>query len=208
MATATNGFEANSSFKTNIIFKWYSVLLFIFISASVIVFYATSAYVMYQLQHPPKTLYYATLPTGERRPLTDFDMPNMLPDTIIRFASKAALAAYAFNFVNFDEQIERARPYFTEAGWDSFRSSVQDAIDIVVQNQLFVNSVIAGAPVISNQGPLPGVDYAWRVQIPFLVTFQSANSDEKRNVYVLLTVVKVPTSDNPAGISIDQFIMV
>jgi len=85
---------------------------------------------------------------------------------------------------------------------------VDRLISTIVQNQLFVNGVVSGPPVISNQGPLPGKGYTWRVQIPFLVTYQSANTTTKRSFYVVITIVQVPTNINPQGIGIDQFVMV
>jgi intracellular multiplication protein IcmL len=61
--------------------------------------------------------------------------------------------------------------------------------------------------VIANQGPIPDKEYAWRIQIPFLVTYQSMNITTKRNFYVLISIVRVPTNVNPQGIGIDQFVM-
>jgi intracellular multiplication protein IcmL len=67
---------------------------------------------------------------------------------------------------------------------------------------------VVGTPVISNQGPLPGTDYAWRVQIPFLVTYQSANVTTRRNYMVIVSIIRVSTIENPQGIGIDQFVTV
>src|SRR5690606_23717340 len=99
--------------------------------------------------------------------------PNLLPETIIRWASKAAVLAYTFDFVNYNEQVNAVRPYFTNAGWNDYQRSVSSLINTVVQNQIFVYGIISGTPVISNEGVLPNKGYVWRVQIPFLVTYQS-----------------------------------
>lgn len=163
--------------------------------------------VLYQTLTKPLPVFYASKPDKIRMSLTPFEEPNLLPDTLIRWASKAAITAYTFVYVNYDQQLQLARPYFTEAGWQDYLQSVNPVLDTIVKNKLIINGMVSGTPVISNQGELPGKGYTWRVQIPFLVTYQSANVVTKRNFYVVITIVKVPTTMNPQGIGIDQFVM-
>lgn len=164
--------------------------------------------VLYQMYHRPTPVFAAVNDKGEQMQLHPYEEPNLRADTILRWASKAATAAYTFDYVNYDEQISQARPYFTEDGWQDFIQSVQGLIGRVRQNQLFVNGIVYNTPVISNQGPLPGKGYVWRIQIPFLVTYQSANNQVQQRYFVVLSIVRVPTSVNPQGIGIDQFVMV
>lgn len=163
---------------------------------------------LYQFFHRPVPVYSAVTSKGQRMVLTPENEPNLLPSTLITWANKAVVAAYTFNFVNYDQELSKARPYFTEAGWNVYVASISKTIETVKQNQLFVSGVVVGAPVISNQGDLPGRGYVWRIQLPFLVTYQSADSVSQNNFTVILTVVKVPTWINPTGIGIDQFVMV
>jgi intracellular multiplication protein IcmL len=166
--------------------------------------------VFYQMVHRPEPKFYASLAGSNQglRQLTYFKEPNLLSSTILRWASKAATIAYTFDFVSYQQQIAQARPFFTDAGWQDYLASVKPLINTIVQNQLFVNGVVSGTPVISNEGPLPDVEYAWRVQIPFLVVYQSANRTSPREYFVALTIVRVPTTVNPEGIGIDRFVMV
>jgi intracellular multiplication protein IcmL len=165
-------------------------------------------FAFYQLVNRPLPQFHAVTPEGKTMFLIPNDAPNLLPDTILRWASKAATAAYTFNFVNYQQQTAAVKSYFTEDGWQDYLTSVNKLISSIVANKLFVNGVVSGPPVISNQGPLPGKGYAWRIQIPFLVTYQSENTATKRNYYVILSVVHVPTGVNKQGIGIDQFVMV
>ena len=180
----------------------YGLMLIIFILIICI------GVVLYQTLHRPLPAFHAVQADGQTMQLAPSEEPNLLVDTITRWAGKAAITAYTFDFVNYKQEIQVARPYFTEAGWADFNSSMRDVINRVVKGQLFVSGVVAGAPVISNQGPLPGKGYVWRVQIPFLVTYQAAQALNKRNFIVVLTIVRVPTNINPQGIGIDQFVMV
>lgn len=166
------------------------------------------SFVFYQIMNRPLPQFNARQPDGKSMLLAPYEEPNLLPDTIIRWASKAATVAYTFDFVSYKDQINAARPYFTENGWEDYLNSVSKLINTVVVNKLFVNGVVSDTPVISNQGPLPGKDYVWRIQIPFLVTYQSENTTSKKKYYVVLSIVRVPTSENRQGIGIDQFLMV
>lgn len=174
----------------------------------IVIVVAVIGFVIYQAYHKPLPIFDAVKQDGEKMFLTAYKEPNLLPDTIVRFASKATVTAYTFDFYRYNSQLLQAKPYFTQAGWQDYLLSVNDLIKTVVQGKLFVNSVVNGIPVISNQGPLPGRGYVWRIQIPFLVTYQTANAPTLVKFIVVVTLVRVPTNINPQGIGIDQFVMV
>ncbi len=162
--------------------------------------------VFYQMVTRPLPVFNAIDSSGANMQLLPYDQPNQLPDTIIRFASKAATLAYTFDYVNYNKEIGQARDYFTADGWNDFQASMTDTLRDIVQKQLFVYSVVRDTPVIENQAQVYG-RYTWRVQIPFLVTYQSSDRSESKNYMVSVTIVQVPTNINPAGIGIDQFVM-
>jgi len=175
--------------------------------AVIVILLAMVWVLLFEVLHRPLPAFAAVQPNGQSMQLYPFEEPNLLPDTLLRWAGKAASTAYTFDFVNYEQEISQARPYFTEAGWEDFRSAINNVLKTVVQNQLFVTGVVSGPPVISNQGPLVGKGYVWRIQIPFLVTYQSSNTTTTGNFIVIVSIVRVPTSTNPQGIGIDQFIM-
>ena len=191
-----NDFYANS---------YNTIIMVLF--AEIVVVLLLVMLVLYQIFHRPLPVFSAIAPNKQRLELTAFYEPNLLPSTLITWASKAAVAAYTFDFVNYNKEIVATRPFFTETGWKDYQSSIEGLIQTITQNQLFVNGVVAAPPVISNQGELPGRGYTWRIQIPFLVSYQSAGQISRAKYTVVITLVRVPTSENPAGIGIDQFVM-
>ena len=193
--------KQNTFYRDNYHYFFYAMMAIIFVLLLAV------GVVLYQISNRPLPSFEAKKPDGNAMRLESFTTPNLLPDTIIRFARKAAITSYTFDFVNYEKQINASRSYFTAAGWSDFQSSINSLVSTIVENQLFVSGVVSGTPVISNQGPLPGKEYVWRVQVPFLVTYQSANTATKRKYIVVLTIVHVPTSENPQGIGIDQFVM-
>lgn len=181
--------------------------LMIILAIEIILLFLLASVVVYQIFHRPLPPFSAVSVAKQRMDLTASYQPNLVSSTLVNWASKAAVAAYTFDFVNYNQQIARVRPYFTNAGWKDYQASIAKLIQTIIQNQLFVNGVVAGPPVISNQGDLPGRGYTWRVQIPFLVTYQSAGQTSRASYTVIITIVRVSTAINPAGIGIDQFVM-
>ena len=186
----------------------YNSLIYVLIGEIVILLLLVS-FVLYQIFHRPLPVFIAATPKGQQMQLTASLEPNLLANTLLKWASNAAVAAYTYNFDanEYKQQLALIRPYFTDAGWQSYQSSIRGLINTIFQNQLAVNSVVSGTPVISNQGEFPGHGYTWRIQIPFLVTYLSSEQTRREAYTVTLTIVKVPTYINPAGIGIDQFIM-
>ncbi len=162
---------------------------------------------LYQVSHRPLPQFIAQATNNQKMNLISYDQPNLMTPTLTKWVSKAAVAAYTYDFVNSAQQLANAELYFTPSAWSVFQSSINPLIQSIQQNQLFVNGVVVGAPVISNQGELPGKGYVWRIQMPFLVTYQSSDNTTRKTFTLRITIVRVPTWQNPAGIGIDQFVM-
>jgi len=164
--------------------------------------------VLYQVLHRPYPSFHGETISGEQRELMPHSDANLLPSTILNWASKAAVAAYTFSFdPNFAaKQLALSRPYFTVDGWDNYKSSVAGVIQDVTNKQLVVTGVVSGAPVIASQGD-NGSGYIWHLQLPFLVTYQASDAIQISYYLILMDVVKVPASENPSGIGINRFVM-
>jgi intracellular multiplication protein IcmL len=188
-------------------YRDYSQQLIYGLIISMIALLCAAAFVLYQVMHRPEPRFYEKRADGKTIVLKPYNEPNYLPETILNWSSQAAVAAYTFNFANYNKTIPQARPYFTDGGWQAYQSAISSVISRVVKAQLIVQGVVSGTPVISNQGDLPGHGYSWGVQIPFLVTYLSAGESQSKTYYVVLLVVKVPTTVNPQGLGIDSFSM-
>lgn len=198
---------ANGRIKNNYFYRDYYKTLILALVIAIIVMILLVILLLYQVRHRPLPQFTAHAANGQQMPLTAFNEPNLLTTTLTQWASKAAVTAYTYDFVDPEKQLLQARPYFTDAGWEVFRGSISNLLDQIKQRQLVVSSVVTGPPVISNQGDLPGRGYVWRIQLPFLVTYQSSDTSTSKAFTVTVTIVRVPTWKNPAGIGIDQFVM-
>ncbi|HLF66752.1 MAG TPA: type IVB secretion system apparatus protein IcmL/DotI [Gammaproteobacteria bacterium] len=192
--------------RDNAFYRIYQPRFVIMLMGAMVVAMIWIGIVLYQVHRRPLPTFYAIQPNETKMQLSPQDLPNLAPESILKFAATAAVAAYTFDFVNYRAQIAAVRPYFTGPGWDEYQNSVSDVVGGIKDNKLFVSAVVSDPPIIANQDIIDG-KYAWRVQVPLLVTYQSAQSAEKANYIAQITIIRIPTSIDPLGIGIDQFVM-
>jgi intracellular multiplication protein IcmL len=131
--------------------------------------------------------------------------PNLTTPTLLDWVVEAVTTSYNFNFNNYDSALKNIRIYFTDSGYQNFINALNSAntIQTVVSKQLVVTAVTTASPVILKEGPtaLGGV-YAWEVQVPVLITFQSASEQIKQKAVLTLLIVRRSTLESPKGIGI------
>ncbi|MEE9451836.1 MAG: type IVB secretion system apparatus protein IcmL/DotI [Gammaproteobacteria bacterium] len=175
---------------------------------SVIINLILGGVLFYLVTNTPKPKYFATSIEGRITPLTALDLPSQTDSAVLQWASQAATAAFSYNFVNYRKELQSASDYFTPAGWKEFMRALESSnnLEAVKEKKLVVSAVVAQAPVVLQKGVLKG-RYAWRIQMPILVTYQSASEFSQQNNVVTLLVTRVSTLNSPHGIGIEQFIV-
>lgn len=162
----------------------------------------------YVLTHPPAPKYFATSINGRITPLFALDQPNQSDSAVLQWANQAAIAAFSYNFVNYRTELQASSGFFTAEGWDQFLKALEESNNLIAvkAKKLIVSAVATKAPVILQKGVLNG-RYAWRVQMPLLVTYQSASEFSQQNNVVTVLISRVSTLNSPRGIGISQFIV-
>ncbi len=166
------------------------------------------AMLFYIVMHPPLPKYFATSISGRITPLYPLNEPNQSDSAVLQWANQAAIAAFTYNFVNYRSELQSSSQFFTANGWAQFLSALQQSnnLDAVKAKKLIVSSVATRAPIILQKGLLNGV-YSWRVQMPVLVTYQSASEFSQQNNVVTMLITRVSTLNSPRGIGISQFVV-
>ena len=88
--------------KSNFYKDSYSRILFVLI-LSITLNFGLATTVLYFIANPPKAKYFATSINGRITPLVPLDMPNQSDSAVIQWATQAAIAAYTYNFVNYQK---------------------------------------------------------------------------------------------------------
>jgi intracellular multiplication protein IcmL len=166
------------------------------------------ALLVYIITHPPAPRYFATTVNGRITPLFPLNEPNQSDSAVLQWANQAAIAAFTYNFVNYRDELQASSVFFTDVGWDQFLSALQGSnnLDAVKAKKLVVSAVATRAPIILQKGVLNG-NYSWRVQMPILVTYQSASEFTQQNNVVTMLITRVSTLNSPQGIGIAQFVV-
>ncbi len=162
----------------------------------------------YIITHPPAPKYFATSINGRITPLFPLDAPNQSDSAVLQWANQAAIAAFSYNFVNYHSELQAASGFFTPTGWTQFLDALQQSnnLDAVKAKKLVVSAVATRAPIILQKGILNG-SYSWRVQMPILVTYQSASEFSQQNNVVTILVKRISSLNSPRGIGIEQFVV-
>lgn len=175
---------------------------------SVFIILVLSGSLVYVIANPPKPKYFATTVDGRIMPLVPLDQPNLSVSALLQWANTAAIASYTYNFVNYRQALQDASEYFTPDGWTAFMNALTSSnnLDAVTSKKLIVSAVATGAPVVLAQGLLENT-YAWKVQMPMLVTYQSASQFSQQSVTVTMLITRISTLNSAHGIGIAQFVV-
>ncbi len=151
--------------------------------------------------------YFSTSINGKTEKLTALEQPNTSDHVIIQWATLATIASYSYDFVNYDKQLEKASQFFTPDAWNAFIYALDDGntLDSVISKKLVVNAVATKPAVILEKGFLNGA-YSWKIQIPILVTYQSARQLTPVNLVVTLLVNRISTRFSVKGVGIRSFV--
>lgn len=192
----------NVFYKDN--YRRVTVILFISVLINIIL----AVIIFFLIANPPQPKYFATSINGSVTPLTAIDQPNQSDSAVLQWANQAAIAAFTYNFVNYREELQAASGFFTPSGWREFLRALNDSnnLNAVTEKRLVVSAVATRAPTILEKGTLNGA-YSWRIQMPVLVTYQSASEFSQQNNVVTILIRRISTLNSPRGIGISQFIV-
>lgn len=162
----------------------------------------------YMITHPPTPKYFATSVNGRITPLFALNKPNQSDSAVLQWANQAAIATFTYNFVNFRQELQAASEFFTPRGWKQFLNALRDSnnLDAVKAKKLIVSAVATRAPIVLRKGLLGG-RYSWRVQMPILVTYQSASEFNQETNVVTMLITRISSLNSPRGIGIEQMIV-
>lgn len=167
------------------------------------------AYIFYQERNKPSPTYFATTTDGKLIKLVPLNQPNLQTNALLQWATEAGTAAYTFNFVNYRKSLQDVRQYFTKRGYQNFLKALTDSrnLEAVKTKKLVVSAVPTGAPVVLKEGVTSTGRYAWQVQFPMLLTYQSASDTIKQSIIVTMLITRIPTLESEKGVGIASFVV-
>lgn len=156
---------------------------------------------------PVQFRYFTTDSQGGIREIVALSRPVQGVEEVLNWTTQVVTKSYSMNFANYAQQLDDLKPNFTDSGWLGYQQALTRAgfVDSMLNNQYVTTAVPQKAPVVVAQGLVNGV-YGWRLQVPLIVTFQSASSQSSQTINVEVTVVRRPEIENPKGLGIAQMV--
>lgn len=156
----------------------------------------------------PPPVYFITDKEWRLVPPVPIEQPYLSTSDLLQWVGNVMMGAFCYDFVNYQNQIQANRKYFTDKGWLAFQGMLNNyaSSDLVTIKKTFINGAPGGAPFIINEGLLDK-RYAWWVQIPMQINYTYASTNtttSKRDITFQLLVVRIPTWNNFDGVVIDN----
>lgn len=155
----------------------------------VVILIGTLIYVMKTRVHP---LYFVTDELGRLIVDVPVDRPNMSAEDVMKYVTDAVEQSYSYDYVNYRAELQEAQKYFTDYGWRNYMKGLTESSNLVglTQRKLISIAKIASPPKLISQGLLGGA-YAWKFEIPLLVTYMAPPYNDKSQYSnpLLVTVV-------------------
>lgn len=149
--------------------------------------------------------YFAILPKDQIGELVPLDMPNMTDQALLSWVANSVTEILTFGFGDIIEKLDAQRTKFTSDGWSSLLEAIGK--DQLVQQfrsqQLVLTTVPTDTPLITSRGINEEKQQFWTVELPVVMTYVTNNSvSQQERPIIKLTIVRVPTNENPQGIAI------
>jgi len=135
--------------------------------------------------------------------------PYLSDPDLLQWIAEVLPKVFVYDFNYYDDQLAKAKQYFTENGWATFSNQLNifANYNTVQASKLFITGTIDGAPTISNSAIVEGTDkYGWLVQIPLTIKYDGYQPMADKKVTFQVLVVRVSTLNNLVGVAIDNII--
>lgn len=191
----------------NVFYKKLYYLVLSSLALAVIVIFILIGVLVVLVKNPPQPLYFAVDNISRLIPDVPLNQANMSIQAVMKWTVQAVEQAYSYDFVNFRRQLQSAQKYFTRYGWTQYMSALQASNNLTAlkeRKMIFIAKAV-GQPTIVAEGLLGGA-YAWKFQMPVLVTYLSPPYDEDSKfsnpltITVLVQRQAILQSDNGLGI--------
>ena len=165
---------------------------------------ALAGYIHY---HSTVYITVAATPDGRVIEMTPLDEPIMSDAALRNWTVSAVTEAFTLGHHDWRMRLADIRGYFTGEGYDGYLKALEDSLylDRIRENLQVAAAVATGAPVITAARLFAG-HAAWQIEFPMLVTFQAGHRINHQRLTARVLVMRVPLSENAAGIGIQQLI--
>ena len=203
-AQAARHAPANLSFHRDQHLGWRRAAVIIAVIAAL----EAAALAGYIILHSTVYITVAATPDGRIIEATPLDEPIMSDAALRNWTVTAVTEAFTLGHHDWRMRLAAVRDHFTDDGYAGYTTALEESLFLerLTENLQVASAVATGAPVITSTHIFDG-QAAWAVEFPLLVTFHAGNRTLNQKMVVEVLVMRVPLSDRPAGIGVQQLIV-
>jgi intracellular multiplication protein IcmL len=198
-------------FSRNAFYKRLHYLALAVFTLCVIAIITLTWVLFFLLKNPSQPLYFVTDDVGRLIRIVPVNTPNMTTEDVVQWTIEAVEAAYSYDYINYRAQLQSAQKYFTNYGWNNYMGAIRGSNNLlaITQRKWVGIAKVVGKPKIIVEGILSGA-YAWKFEMPVLVTYSYAPFDDQSKITnpLLVTVIvqRQPPLQGYKGLGIVQSI--
>lgn len=172
---------------------------------------ALLAMLVYFIKHPTHPLYFATDQLGRLVIDPPLNQPNMSVEEVSAWMVNAVQVAYSYDFMNYRKQLQSAQKYFTDYGWRQYLKGLESSNNLLALtgHKMVVSAKVVAKPKLVIQGMM-GNRYAWKFEMPMLVTYLEPPYEDKGKfsnpLVVTVTIIRQKLLESDHGLGIVQLI--
>ena len=161
------------------------------------------------LYHKPEPVYFATRVDGGVLPLVPLSTPFLTDGQVTNFAVEAVTHALTIDFANWRNDLLGASKYFEQPdGWNNFLDAMESSGMLnYIRDHRLVSTVVASGAVITGSSLSKGKKYTWEVQIPLVITYESASEISRDSLLAKLVVTRLPTWEAPDAVGVSRIVV-
>lgn len=163
----------------------------------------------YTSTQQPEPRYFIAREDGGIIPLVADDVPYLNNGQVTNFAVEAITRSLTFSFANWRQDLAGASEYFQRPdGWNNFLEALESSgmLDFV-RNKRLISSVVANAASIKSAGINAEGRYYWIVEVPLVMTYQSATEKSSSNLTAEIEISRLPTWQSSRGVGITRVLV-
>jgi intracellular multiplication protein IcmL len=195
--------ESSDSYRVayKILFGIVAMLTLVICGSSALLFYTIK-------QGRTGDRFYAMSFDGKKIPLQSLSTPSLNAVAMCAWASQAATDILTYGFDDIGERMGAVHSYFTDIGYESYMRAAKASglVKTIQQNQQIMTAIPGGPATVVYEGLRQG-EYVWDISVPIVLTVRAGEQSLSARPALTVSIVRVPTIQNPSGFGIQQWIM-
>ena len=156
--------------------------------------------IVYFILKKPDHSYYATTTVGKVQRIYALSEPIVTNTYLLKWAESVGRQLFSLSFASFNDDINKVAPYFSLSGFSAYQAALQSSgfKKSILGSKVNISSIVSENPYILDQGVSYG-RYRWVINLPMMMSLESASLTTKQKYNIELTVERVPVLDAPLG---------